>query len=75
MMRWLLKGAASAARLGLRCAECGAEITGTPVYAHGRVFCHPWHAERYPRTHPGFWRRLWEALRRSSGEAGGGDCC
>ena len=64
----------SPAKAKHRCAECGQPIEGTPVFAHGKAFCHPWHAERYSRTHPGFWRRLWQAL-RGSGEAGGGGCC
>lgn len=41
----------------LRCAECNLEIRGTPVEAHGKVFCNPWHAKRYPRTHPPWWKR------------------
>ncbi len=63
-----------AGKTALRCAECGALIEGTPVFAHGKAFCHPWHAERYPRTHPGFWQRLWRAL-KGPGESGGGGCC
>lgn len=59
----------------LRCAECGLEIKGTPVEAHGKVFCNPWHAERYPRTHPSFWKRAWRALAHPDEEVGGKGCC
>lgn len=68
------RGQPQAGTAALRCAECGQPIEGTPIFAHGKAFCYPWHAERYPRTHPGFWQRLWRAL-KGSGEAGGGGCC
>jgi len=68
------RGEPPAKAAALRCAECGQPIEGTPVFAHGKAFCHPWHAERYPRARRGFWGWLRRVL-QGSGEAGGGSCC
>ncbi len=71
-MRWL---SSRTDEQPLRCAECGLEIQGTPVEAHGKLFCNPWHADRYPRTHPPLWKRIWRTLAHPDQEGGGGGCC
>jgi hypothetical protein len=54
-----------------RCATCGDEIQGKGVEKDGKLFCNPWHANRY-QPPPPWWKRIFED-RNPAGGVGG--CC